>query len=170
MTFAFTHDDGHRSVLTPINPQVHTASFFTSLNRTLIKYRSNSVLPTYSKLLSKRASSASEALTDQVVGSEDELYYGNAVVGSSSPQTFTNFFVLGPSCTTAAGCTGTTDTTSRQQIRRTPRPLRMVRVSLAARAISIRSVSLDYARGNPSSPSISSPAQFNASGIIRLII
>lgn len=108
----------NRRTLEPRDDAADMKAFLFDLNRALGKYKSSAKLPanltSYASTLIKRANN--EPLTDQVEGSEDELYYGSGTVGAKQPQTFTfdfdtgssDLFVPGPSCGTTQGCVGTT--------------------------------------------------------------
>ena len=100
--------------------QVDGPLLLTAINSTLHKYHAARALPTYPGVsdlgILKERAVASEALTDQIEQTEDELYYGPVTVGATTPQQFTadfdtgssDFFVPGPQCGSGQGCVGTT--------------------------------------------------------------
>lgn len=102
--------------------------FLHLLNNTLKKYGVSNTLPPIDAFGVLKRSTAKEPLFDQNSAGEDVLYYGNAVVGATNPQTFTvdfdtgsaDFFVPGPRCTQSKAALGLRSTTRRAKTRPTP--------------------------------------------------
>lgn len=106
---------GRKTLETRANGEVDGVAFLRSLNSTLKKYNSPSLLPTIAGVSEiVQRDTVNDPLTDQVEDpQQDELYYGPISVGSKTPQGFTVDFDTGSSdlWVPAQGCNGCAGTT-----------------------------------------------------------